>query len=43
MIRIYGIPISVHVRKTIVTAIAKNIDYTIEAAVIPFIPPRGRR
>jgi glutathione S-transferase len=41
MIKIYGIPVSVHVRKTIVTAIAKNIDYTVEAAVIPFIPPRN--
>jgi glutathione S-transferase len=41
MIKIYGIPISVHVRKTIVTAIAKNIDYAVEAAVIPFIPPRN--
>jgi len=41
MITLYGIPISVHTRKAIVTAIAKNIDYTIEGAVIPFIPPRN--
>jgi len=41
MITLYGIPISVHTRKAIVTAIVKNIDYTLEAAVIPFIPPRN--
>jgi len=41
MIKIYGIPISVHTRKAIVTAILKNIDYSLEGAVIPFIPPRN--
>jgi len=38
MITIYGVPISVHVRKPIVTAIAKNIAHKIEP-VIPFDPP----
>jgi hypothetical protein len=41
MIKIYGIPISVHTRKAIVSAILKNIDYSLEGAVIPFIPPRN--
>jgi glutathione S-transferase len=38
MITIYGVPISVHVRKPIVTAIAKNIDHKVEP-IIPFDPP----
>jgi glutathione S-transferase len=38
MITIYGIPLSVHARKPIVTAIAKNIAYQIEP-VVPFHPP----
>jgi glutathione S-transferase len=38
MITIYGVPISVHVRKPIVTAIAKNIAHKVEP-VIPFDPP----
>ncbi len=41
MIKIYGIPLSAHTRKAIVTAILKDIDYVVEAAVIPFIPPRN--
>jgi glutathione S-transferase len=38
MITIYGVPISVHTRKAIVTAIIKGIDYRCEP-VIPFNPP----
>jgi glutathione S-transferase len=38
MITIYGVPISVHVRKAVVTAIAKGIDYRIEP-VLPINPP----
>ena len=38
MIKIYGVPISVHVRKTLVTANLKGIEHTVEP-VIPFIPP----
>lgn len=38
MITIYGVPVSVHVRKPIVTAIAKGIDHKVEP-VIPFNPP----
>jgi len=38
MITIYGVPISVHVRKAVVTAIAKGIDYEIEP-VLPINPP----
>jgi glutathione S-transferase len=38
MITIYGIPLSVHARKPIVTAIAKNIAYKVEP-VVPFDPP----
>jgi glutathione S-transferase len=38
MITIYGVPISVHVRKPVVTAIAKNIEHKVEP-VIPFDPP----
>lgn len=38
MITIYGVPISVHARKPIVTAIAKNIPHKVEP-VIPFDPP----
>jgi len=41
MITIYGIPLSVHTRKAIVTATVKDIDYMIEGAVIPFFPPRN--
>ena len=38
MIKIYGVPISVHVRKTLVTANLKGIEHTVEP-VIPFTPP----
>jgi glutathione S-transferase len=37
MITIHGVPLSVHTRKTIVTAILKKIDYKFEV-VIPVIP-----
>jgi glutathione S-transferase len=40
MLKIYGVPISVHTRKTIVTAIEKNIPYENDP-VIPFQPPSG--
>lgn len=38
MLTIYGVPISVHARKTIVTAILKGIDHKVEP-VTPFNPP----
>lgn len=38
MITIHGVPISVHTRKAIVTAIVKGIDHKVEP-VIPFNPP----
>lgn len=38
MLTIYGVPISVHVRKTIVTANLKGIEYRVDP-VIPFNPP----
>jgi glutathione S-transferase len=40
MLKIYGVPISVHTRKVIVTAIEKGIPYEVEP-VIPFNPPAG--
>lgn len=40
MLTIYGVPISVHTRKVIVTAILKGLDYQNEP-VIPFDPPSG--
>jgi glutathione S-transferase len=40
MLKIYGVPISVHTRKVIVTAIEKELAYEIEP-VIPFTPPAG--
>jgi glutathione S-transferase len=40
MITIYGVPISVHVRKTVVTAMLKGIDHKLDP-VIPFNPPQG--
>jgi len=40
MLKIYGVPISVHTRKVIVTAIEKKLPYENEA-VIPFNPPPG--
>ena len=38
MITFYGVSISVHVRKAVVTAIAKGIDYKLEP-VLPRNPP----
>ena len=38
MITFYGVSISVHVRKAVVTAIAKGIDYKLEP-VLPMNPP----
>ena len=40
MLKIYGVPISVHTRKAIVAAIEKKIAYENEP-VIPFQPPAG--
>jgi glutathione S-transferase len=40
MITIHGVPLSVHGRKAIVTAILKDIDHRVEP-VIPFNPPPG--
>jgi glutathione S-transferase len=40
MLKIYGVPISVHTRKVIVTAIEKELRYENEP-VIPFNPPAG--
>ena len=37
MLTIYGVPLSVHTRKTIVTAILKKVDHKFEV-VIPVIP-----
>ena len=37
MITIHGVPLSVHTRKAIVTAILKDIDYKFEV-VIPVMP-----
>ena len=37
MLTIYGVPLSVHTRKAIVTAILKKMDYTVKP-VIPVIP-----
>ena len=39
MITIHGVPISVHARKAIVTAILKDIDHSGRVPVIPFNPP----
>ena len=40
MLKIYGVPISVHTRKVILAAKEKGIAYENEA-VIPFTPPPG--
>ena len=40
MLKIYGVPISVHTRKVIVAAIEKKLPYENEP-VIPFNPPPG--
>jgi glutathione S-transferase len=40
MLKIYGVPISVHTRKVIVAALEKNLPFENEP-VIPFNPPPG--
>jgi glutathione S-transferase len=40
MLTIYGVPVSVHVRKAIVTANLKGIEHKVDP-VIPFNPPPG--
>ena len=42
MLTIHGVPISVHTRKVIISAMLKGIPYAIEP-VIPFTPPPGWR
>lgn len=37
MLRIYGVPLSVHTRKALITATHKNVEYTLEV-VIPVVP-----
>ena len=38
MLTIYGVPISVHVRKALITANLKGIEHKVDP-VIPFNPP----
>jgi len=40
MLKVYGVPISVHTRKVLVAAIEKNLAYE-NVPVIPFAPPEG--
>lgn len=40
MLTIYGVPVSVHTRKTIAAAAAKKLDFHVEP-VIPFDPPEN--
>jgi glutathione S-transferase len=40
MLKIYGVPISVHTRKVIIAAIEKKLTFEIDP-VIPFNPPAG--
>ena len=40
MLKIYGVPISVHTRKVIVAAIEKKLAFESDP-VIPFNPPAG--
>jgi glutathione S-transferase len=40
MITIYGVPVSVHVRKVVATAMLKGIDHKLDP-IIPFNPPPG--
>lgn len=42
MFTIYGVPLSIHVRKVIVTALEKRLEHRVEA-VFPFDPPPGWR
>jgi glutathione S-transferase len=37
MLKIYGVPLSVHTRKVIITALHKKIDYQLEV-VVPVVP-----
>lgn len=40
MFTIYGVPLSIHVRKVIVTALEKRLEHRVET-VFPFDPPPG--
>ena len=40
MLKIHGVPISVHTRKVILAALEKNLEFANEP-VIPFQPPAG--
>ena len=42
MFTIYGVPLSIHVRKVIVTALEKRLEHRVEV-VFPFDPPPGWR
>lgn len=42
MFTIYGVPLSIHVRKVIVAALEKRLEHHVEA-VFPFDPPPGWR
>ena len=42
MFTIYGVPLSIHVRKVIVTALEKRLEHHVET-VFPFDPPPGWR
>ena len=42
MFTIYGVPLSIHVRKVIVAALEKRLEHRVEA-VFPFDPPAGWR
>src|SRR5262245_55148813 len=42
MLKIHGVPISVHTRKVIATAIKKNVKFEVDP-VIPLNPPPGFR
>jgi glutathione S-transferase len=42
MFTIYGVPLSIHVRKVIVTALEKRLEHRVET-VFPFDPPPGWR
>jgi glutathione S-transferase len=40
MLTIHGVPISIHTRKVIITALEKNLEHRVEL-VFPFDPPAG--
>ena len=42
MFTIYGVPLSIHVRKVIVAALEKRLEHSVEV-VFPFDPPPGSR